>query len=199
VTWVREWTIPTDRPPFVGQDSANFADRGSHVVSVTDPYDRILGLLNRSRYFFFQVAPQLYSRGWVDHVPDSLLLRKSGSSGNRTRTSGSVARNSDHCTIETYRFFSVCYIFSSPEWWWSSTKSFVFLLVFLPGSDCQSQSQSHITTDSHSASPFWCQAPIWDQRPIFPILSFSIFRQFRVCWCGAPSLTRTVCSTQGSQ
>jgi hypothetical protein len=28
-----------------------FADRGSHVVSVTDPYGRILGFLDRSRYF----------------------------------------------------------------------------------------------------------------------------------------------------
>jgi hypothetical protein len=27
-----------------------FADRGSHVVSVTDPYGRILDFLNRSRY-----------------------------------------------------------------------------------------------------------------------------------------------------
>jgi hypothetical protein len=27
------------------------ADRGCHVVSVTDPYGRILGFLNRSRYF----------------------------------------------------------------------------------------------------------------------------------------------------
>jgi hypothetical protein len=40
-----------------------FADRGSHVVSVTDPCGRILGFLDRSRYFFFKVAPQLYSRG----------------------------------------------------------------------------------------------------------------------------------------
>jgi hypothetical protein len=39
------------------------ADRECHVVSVTDPYCRILGFLDRSRYFFFQVAPQLYSRG----------------------------------------------------------------------------------------------------------------------------------------
>jgi hypothetical protein len=38
----------------------------------------------------------LYSRGWVDPVPDPLLHRKSGSAGNRTRISGSVARNSDH-------------------------------------------------------------------------------------------------------
>jgi hypothetical protein len=32
----------------------------------------------------------------VDPVPDSLLLKKSGSAGNGTRTSGSVAKNSDH-------------------------------------------------------------------------------------------------------
>jgi hypothetical protein len=31
------------------------------VVIVTDPYDCILGFLDRSRYFFFQVAPYLYS------------------------------------------------------------------------------------------------------------------------------------------
>jgi hypothetical protein len=59
-----------------------FADRRCHVVSVTDPSRIILGFLDRSRYFFFQVAPQLYSRGLVDPVPDPLLLRKSGSVGN---------------------------------------------------------------------------------------------------------------------
>jgi hypothetical protein len=59
-----------------------FAHRGCHVVSATDPYGRILDLLNRSRYFFFQVAPQLSSRGWADPVPDLLLLSKSGSPGN---------------------------------------------------------------------------------------------------------------------
>jgi hypothetical protein len=32
--------------------------------------------------------------------PDPLLLRKSGSAGNRTRTSGSVARKSDYYTTE---------------------------------------------------------------------------------------------------
>jgi hypothetical protein len=44
-----------------------------------------LGFLDRSRYFFFQVAPQLSSRGWLNPVPDPLLLRKSGRVGNRTR------------------------------------------------------------------------------------------------------------------
>jgi CBS-domain-containing membrane protein len=73
-----------------------FADRECHVVSVTDPYGRILGFLDRSRYFFIQEAPQLYSQGWVDPVPDPLLLRNSCSAGNRTRASVSVARYSDH-------------------------------------------------------------------------------------------------------
>jgi hypothetical protein len=62
-----------------------FADRGCHEVNITDPHDRILAFLDRSRYYFFQVAPQLYSWGWVDPVPDPLLLRKSGNGGKRTR------------------------------------------------------------------------------------------------------------------
>jgi hypothetical protein len=40
----------------------------------------------------------------VDPVPDPLLLRKSGISGNRTRTSGSVARNFVHKTTEAVCF-----------------------------------------------------------------------------------------------
>jgi hypothetical protein len=36
----------TERPPLVGEVIANFC-----VVSVTDPYGRILGFLDRSRYF----------------------------------------------------------------------------------------------------------------------------------------------------
>jgi hypothetical protein len=33
---------------------ATFADKGCHVVSVTDPYGRILGFLDRSRYLFIK-------------------------------------------------------------------------------------------------------------------------------------------------
>jgi hypothetical protein len=40
------WPESTDRMPLVGQVSAKFVDRGFHVVSVTDPYDRILGFLD---------------------------------------------------------------------------------------------------------------------------------------------------------
>jgi hypothetical protein len=44
VAWVRERTIQTERPPLVDDVSANFfVDKECHVVSVTDPYDRILG------------------------------------------------------------------------------------------------------------------------------------------------------------
>jgi hypothetical protein len=35
------------------------ADRGCDVVSMTDPYGHILGFLDRSGYFFIQVAPHL--------------------------------------------------------------------------------------------------------------------------------------------
>jgi hypothetical protein len=69
------------------------------VVSATDPPGCILGFLDRSHYYFFQVAPQLYSR---------VLTRLSGPRSRPTAsenleapeiepgTSESVARNSDH-------------------------------------------------------------------------------------------------------
>jgi hypothetical protein len=79
-----------------------FADGRCRVVSATDPHCRILSLLGRSRYFFFQVAPQLYSRGWVDPVPGPLHLRKSGSARNRSRSSVTVSRNSDDSTTEAH-------------------------------------------------------------------------------------------------
>jgi hypothetical protein len=52
-----------------------FADRGCHVVGVTDPHGRVLGFLDRRLYFLLQIAPQLYSQGWVDPVSGPLLLR----------------------------------------------------------------------------------------------------------------------------
>jgi hypothetical protein len=45
----------------------------------------------------------------VDPVPDPLLLRKSGSAGNRTRTSGSVASNSDTAS-ETFHSEILAYL-----------------------------------------------------------------------------------------
>jgi hypothetical protein len=39
-----------------------FENRGCRMVSATDPHGRILAFLGLSRYYFLQVAPQLYSR-----------------------------------------------------------------------------------------------------------------------------------------
>jgi hypothetical protein len=59
---------PSDRR-FSAKWLPTFADKGCHVVSVTDSrFSRQEPLL------FYQVAPQLYSRGWVDPVPDSLIF-----------------------------------------------------------------------------------------------------------------------------
>jgi hypothetical protein len=85
VALVRERTIPTERPPLVGEVNANFL----RIEGVAWSAQRIPTVVNRSFldrscYFSFQIDPQLYSRGWVDPVTDPLLLRKSGSAGNRT-------------------------------------------------------------------------------------------------------------------
>jgi hypothetical protein len=76
-----------------------------------------------------------------------------------------------------------CVPFSSPP---TTLKTTVEL--FHPASTRVSTtkwSQSYVTTDGQSASLSWCQAPIWDLDQIF----ISAWH-FRVCWCGAPSLTR---------
>jgi hypothetical protein len=44
--------VPTERLPLLANLVPTFSDRGCHLVSVTDPYCRILGFLNRSRQFF---------------------------------------------------------------------------------------------------------------------------------------------------
>jgi hypothetical protein len=62
--FVSELYLPSDRR-LSAKLVRTFAGRGCHVVNVTDPYGRILRFLDRSRHFFFQAAPQLYSRGWT--------------------------------------------------------------------------------------------------------------------------------------
>jgi hypothetical protein len=59
MAWVRERNVPTERATLVDEVSANFC-WGCHVVIVMDPYGRNLDFLDRSGYFLFQVAPQLY-------------------------------------------------------------------------------------------------------------------------------------------
>jgi hypothetical protein len=58
---VRELYRPSDCC-LLGKLVPTFVDRGCHMVSMTDSYGHNVDFLDRSRYFFFQVAPQLYSR-----------------------------------------------------------------------------------------------------------------------------------------
>jgi hypothetical protein len=64
------------------------------VVSVTDPYGRILGFLDRNRYFSIKYL--LSCTHEAEWTPFQTHYFFSGSAGNRTRASGSVAKNSDH-------------------------------------------------------------------------------------------------------
>jgi hypothetical protein len=65
------------------------------VVSVTDPYGRIFGFLDWSRYFSIkQLLSCAHEAEWTPF--QTPLLFFSDSAGNRTRASESAAKNSDH-------------------------------------------------------------------------------------------------------
>jgi hypothetical protein len=87
----------TDRATAACQrsDCQLFADRGRHVISMTDPFGRILGFLDRSRYFSIkQLLSCTHEAEWTPFQTHYFF--SSGSAGNWTRASGSVAKNSDH-------------------------------------------------------------------------------------------------------
>jgi hypothetical protein len=65
VVLVREITIPTERPPLVGQVSA-VTDRGYRVVSAADPYARNLDLLDQTCYS--------YLRNYIDLLSTYALI-----------------------------------------------------------------------------------------------------------------------------
>jgi hypothetical protein len=70
VALVREWTIPTKRPPLVGEVVPTFADRGCRVISATD-----------------------FHRSWSRFSwPEPLLFLPSSSSVVLTRLSGPCSR-----------------------------------------------------------------------------------------------------------
>jgi hypothetical protein len=59
---VRKRTIPTERPPLVGEVSANFRGDGVVFSAQRIPKAVNFGSLDRSRCFL-EIAPQLSSRG----------------------------------------------------------------------------------------------------------------------------------------
>jgi hypothetical protein len=71
------------------------------VVRVTDPYGRIPGFLDRSRYFISPLLSSVVLTRLSGPRSRLIFLRKSGSTGNPTHTTGSVARNSDHYSTES--------------------------------------------------------------------------------------------------
>jgi hypothetical protein len=91
--------VTSQKTPFFIATAVKTSNLTSVAFSPQESYTSTavnLSFLDQSRYFFFKIAPHLCSRDWVDPVPDPLLFRKSGSAGNRTWTSGSAAKNSDH-------------------------------------------------------------------------------------------------------
>jgi hypothetical protein len=71
-----------------------FADRGFHVINVTDPLRPYSRFSRPGPLLLLPSSPSVVLTTLSG--PRSRLLRKSSSVGNRTRTSGSVATNSDH-------------------------------------------------------------------------------------------------------
>jgi hypothetical protein len=81
---------------------------------------------------FIQVAPQLSSQGWVDPVPDPLLLRKCSSARNRTRDLGICSqelwpldhRGSQWTKHQKLLHHWLKHIISSHSWqqWWQQQK-----------------------------------------------------------------------------
>jgi hypothetical protein len=82
---VRKWNIPTERQPMVLEVSAKFVGKMCRVVSTMGPHSHNLGSIDRSRYSYIRVAPELSSHGWKYPVLGPILLRKSGSVENRTQ------------------------------------------------------------------------------------------------------------------
>jgi hypothetical protein len=80
-----------------------FANRGCHVVSVTDPYGRILDFLDLS------TSSSILLMRLSGPRSRPLLLRKSGSAGNRTLTTRPQRRTSIKMTHATIPFLLLVY------------------------------------------------------------------------------------------
>jgi hypothetical protein len=73
-----------------------FADRGCHVISVTDPYGRILGFIDKTGAATLLSSSSSVVLTRLSGPRSRPTTFFSGSAGNRTRASGSVTKNSDH-------------------------------------------------------------------------------------------------------
>jgi hypothetical protein len=100
------------------------------------------------------------------------------------------------------KFFPTCSVFTSPfltmasisgNFWASALETFPTGHRLPTELSSESECESYITTDGQAASLSWNKVPILGLRPDF----YYCLLQFRVCWYGAPSLTRKrICRLQ---
>src|SRR5215468_10244074 len=101
VAVVRERTIPTERPPPVGEVSANlWRIEGSHVVSATGPHGRI-SLFSRPESLLFHASSSSVDLTRLTRLSGprsrpTTTQKNLAAPGIEPETSASVARNSDH-------------------------------------------------------------------------------------------------------
>jgi hypothetical protein len=75
---VRERTVPAERPPLVGEVNANFPARWCYVVSMTDPYGRILGFYRPEPLLFLpssSIVPTRLSGPRFKHLQENDIYR----------------------------------------------------------------------------------------------------------------------------
>ena len=102
VALVRERTIPTERPPPVGEVSANFCgQRGVTWSAQRVPTAVNLCFLDRSRYFFYSSSSSIdLTRLSGPRSRHTTSQKNLVAPGIEPGTSVSVARNADHQTTE---------------------------------------------------------------------------------------------------
>jgi hypothetical protein len=96
MVWVRERTIPTERPPLVGNVIANFLRIEGATWSAWRIPTAVFSVFYTGAATFLSSSSSvvLTRLSGPRSRPTTFFL--SGSDGNRTRASGSVAKNSDH-------------------------------------------------------------------------------------------------------
>jgi hypothetical protein len=84
---VRKRTIPTERPPLVGEIYCQLLRiEGCRVVSAADPLRSLISVFWTGAATFLSSSALFYPhKGWVDPIPDPLLSRTFGSAGNWTQ------------------------------------------------------------------------------------------------------------------
>src|SRR5215468_6476639 len=101
VAVVRERTIPTERPPPVGEVSANlWRIEGSHVVSATGPHGR-KSLFSRPESLLFHSSSSSVDLTRLTRLSGprsrpTTTQKNLAAPGTEPETSAYVARNSDH-------------------------------------------------------------------------------------------------------